>query len=163
MEGMMNFMEFDTYEVHPCVVADAYELSGGTYRQALEQTNDDDPNIAVWAVYGHINGKGLVWICDCEEQQVALLFKKLLEEKKEMEKVIGRIFKDSALWDMWFRSCKTTGSYTEAVEYIIENLYFEEAAELNAFGIWLEKNNLNCGSGNYWTRYQQFRKETKDE
>lgn len=48
-------MNYDSYEIHPCILLDG---------QHYEQCDEDNPNIAVWSVYGHIPTGGLECISD---------------------------------------------------------------------------------------------------
>ncbi len=46
---------YDDIEVHPCVLLDD---------RSYEQCAEDDPQIVVWTVYGHLIEGGLEWIAD---------------------------------------------------------------------------------------------------
>jgi hypothetical protein len=64
--------EFDAYEVHPCVLLDEHgkprkmaEVNPSSRSHwHFEQTSDDDPDIAMWALFGHQHGTGLHCISD---------------------------------------------------------------------------------------------------
>ena len=57
---------FDGYEVHPCVIIETDE------GQAFDQCERDDPNLAVWGVYGHLKTGGLEWISDHSSEAEAV-------------------------------------------------------------------------------------------
>lgn len=58
---------YDAYEIHPCVLLNKLgqpvrndDPTGEYY----EQCDEDDPDIAVWALYGHLSEGGLEHISD---------------------------------------------------------------------------------------------------
>ena len=76
---------FDAYEVHPCVGLDedGEVLPPDAPLSVFTQCEEDDPNIAVWAVYGHQSGEGLTWIADCADRETAEALRGLLASAKE--------------------------------------------------------------------------------
>lgn len=53
------FRKFDNYEIMPCVLLGQVD-SGNDY----ESCDEDDPDIAIWCVYGHLRTGGLECISD---------------------------------------------------------------------------------------------------
>ena len=51
---VIDFSRFDAYEVHPCVNLGKDDEGNDMY----EQCDHDDPDIAVWVVYGHLKTGG---------------------------------------------------------------------------------------------------------
>lgn len=49
-------LKYDDFEVHPCCKD---EQTGH-----FVSCDENDPDIAVWTVYGHIDGEGNEWIAD---------------------------------------------------------------------------------------------------
>jgi hypothetical protein len=66
---------FDTFETHPVKKVDG----GDSPYDCFEQCEEDDSEIHVWAVYGHIHGKGLECLADCPSKETAELVKTALE------------------------------------------------------------------------------------
>ena len=66
-------------EVHPCVVVGNDSLGN----EIMEQCESDDPNIATWSVYWHLEEGGLVYIEDFPTQQEAEQAAALLERGLE--------------------------------------------------------------------------------
>ena len=78
--------KYDKIEMHPCCIADEYELGGRRYR-VMEQVEENDPEIAVWSVYGHVPGKGLEWLADCDLKEVAVaiqgFFQSVIDSRRD--------------------------------------------------------------------------------
>ena len=47
------FQRFDNYEIWPCVLLDPTDPDGG-----CDRCDADDPDIAFWSVYGHLQSQG---------------------------------------------------------------------------------------------------------
>jgi len=63
------FQKFDNYEIMPCVL-----LGQNVY----ESCNANDPDIAIWCVYGHFQTGGLECISDHDTYVEAQAFEKTL-------------------------------------------------------------------------------------
>lgn len=68
------FQEFENYEIHPCL-AIAEDKDGNLI---YEQCAHDNPDIAIWCVYGHFLRGGLECISDHKTLVDAELFEKTL-------------------------------------------------------------------------------------
>lgn len=69
------FQKFDNYEIMPCVLL-RQDDSGNGY----ESCNADDPDIAIWCVYGHFQTGGLECISDHKTYYEAKGFMETLPE-----------------------------------------------------------------------------------
>lgn len=67
------FQKFDNYEIMPCVLLSQDDL-GNVY----ESCNADDPDIAIWCVYGHFQTGGLECISDHKTYNEAKIFMETL-------------------------------------------------------------------------------------
>lgn len=68
----MDRPKFNEYEVHPVI-----EYEQGHF----ETTDEDDPNIAYWSVYGHLPEGGIDCIADCIYRKDAELLQEALRSK----------------------------------------------------------------------------------
>jgi len=68
------FKKFDNYEIHPCAIVGKNELGDFIY----EACDFDDPDIAIWCVYGHFCTGGLECISDHDTLKDAEEFEKTL-------------------------------------------------------------------------------------
>lgn len=57
----------DAIEIHPCVVVGNDSFGN----EIMEQCEEDDPDIACWALYFHVEDKGLVHVKDFEDREQA--------------------------------------------------------------------------------------------
>lgn len=74
--------QFDAYEVHPVVLVD---------KSAFEQaTNENDPNIYGWGLYGHTQREGIMWLNDFSSQERAERAMRLLQEQADI-KIMGSV------------------------------------------------------------------------
>ena len=69
------FQKFDNYEIMPCVLL-GQDDSGNDY----ESCNTDDPDIAIWCVYGHFQTGGLECISDHQIYDEAKRFMETLPQ-----------------------------------------------------------------------------------
>ena len=67
------FQRFDNYEILPCVLL-GQDDSGNDY----ESCNENDPDIAIWCVYGHLQTGGLECISDHDTLKEAEEFERTL-------------------------------------------------------------------------------------
>jgi hypothetical protein len=67
------FRKFDNYEIWPCVLVGQTNF-GNDY----ESCNTDDPDIAIWCVYGHLQSSGIECISDHESYDDAKEYMKTL-------------------------------------------------------------------------------------
>jgi hypothetical protein len=67
--------KYDDYEVHPCSIDEIL------YRNVwgMSEIAENDPRISVWAVYGHLPGGFIQWICDCGDKGTAFQILKLFK------------------------------------------------------------------------------------
>lgn len=72
---MIDLTRFNNIEIHPCKI-----IYMGLDGQCMEQCEPDDPDLAVWAVYGHLKRGGLEWLADCDEINIAMILEKRLLE-----------------------------------------------------------------------------------
>lgn len=102
--AFMDLMVYDTFEVHPVVALD-YEgdvIPKGSERVPVsnfEQCEEDEVDIYMWSVYGHIphtvepgnfplkNDKGGVFcLLDCSNENTARFVARLFEEEREIQR-----------------------------------------------------------------------------
>ncbi|MBK8421775.1 MAG: hypothetical protein IPL17_23780 [Anaerolineales bacterium] len=69
------FQKFDNYEIMPCVLL-GQDDSGNDY----ESCNADNPDIAIWCVYGHFQTGGLECISDHKTYDESKRFMETLPE-----------------------------------------------------------------------------------
>jgi len=106
MRHFGNHDQYDTYEIHPCLLLDANgkpvkndDPKGVSY----EQCQEDDPHIAVWSVYGHIPGQGLESISDHptkEAAQIAIIA--LIKAADSLKQKRQMIKKTITIWLILF-------------------------------------------------------------
>lgn len=76
--------QFDAFELHPCVLLDKHgkpvrhDDQDGMY---YEQCDENDPDIGVWSIYGHLKQGGLEHISDHLEKKDAEEILQILEEE----------------------------------------------------------------------------------
>lgn len=68
------FQKFDNYEIMPCILLGQDDSGNNVY----ESCNADDPDIAIWCIYGHFQTGGLECISDHDTYIEAEEFKKTL-------------------------------------------------------------------------------------
>lgn len=71
------FARFDNYEISPCLVVDISETGEIIY----EACDSDNPDIAIWCVYGHLKTGG----CECISDH------QTYEEAKEYMRTLPKI------------------------------------------------------------------------
>lgn len=77
--------QYDAFEIHPCILLDRCgkpvkhdDPSGMFY----EQCDEDVPDIAIWALYGHLSEGGLEHISDHLEKTGAVDALQILEKEQ---------------------------------------------------------------------------------
>ena len=114
-----KYGKYDTYEIHPCVLLDD-NANGTPVRNddptgvSYEQCEEDDPNIAIWSVYGHIPGQGLESISDHptkEEAQIAII--ELIKAAHSLKQKRHMIKKSILIWQMLFVGGFGTGYWLD--------------------------------------------------
>ena len=69
------FKRFDNYEIWPCILLDPADP---TRFDRYEADDPDDPEVAFWSVYGHLQTGGLECISDHETYEEAKEFMETL-------------------------------------------------------------------------------------
>ena len=69
-----KYAKYDAFEIHPCLLLDANNnpvKNDDPMGISYDQCDEDDPNLAVWSVYGHIPGQGIESISDHPTKEAA--------------------------------------------------------------------------------------------
>jgi hypothetical protein len=70
------FQKFDNYEIWPCILLNPTDPN--SYERYDDIDNVDDPDIAFWSVYGHLQTGGLECVSDHEIYDEAIEFMETL-------------------------------------------------------------------------------------
>ncbi|MCG2784777.1 MAG: hypothetical protein L6461_06690 [Anaerolineae bacterium] len=100
---------FDHFEVHPCLAAGRDEHG----QILLEQSDEDDPAVCVWSVYGHLIAGGLECLADFDQREQAEDFR-------------GQILKIQGIWAQADEHFCVSGTHPALAEDEHLEAYFED-------------------------------------
>lgn len=100
---------FDNFEVHPCLAVGKDEKG----QILLEQSDEDDPAVCVWSVYGHLIAGGLECLADFDQREQAEDFR-------------GQILEIQGLWTEADEHFCASGTHPAFAEDEHLEAYFED-------------------------------------
>lgn len=65
-ETPTEWMKFDAFEMNGCIMWHEDD------QQNFERCDDDDPELSVWSLYGHVTGEGVRHIADFPKEDRAI-------------------------------------------------------------------------------------------